>query len=93
MVTDLKVKKTFEVRNIGLSVFADILNLFNQRNVQIAYGFNTSTGDPYRYGDYDPQLLSNNNYKYIGWYDMLTRLDPRQFSSGRDIRLGLSIDW
>ncbi|MEJ2634036.1 MAG: TonB-dependent receptor [Calditrichia bacterium] len=93
MVTDLKIKKTFGVGNLGLSVFADILNIFNQRNVQIAYGFNTLTGKPFKYGDLDPQLISNSTYRYIGYYDMLTKLDPRQFASGRDIRLGLSINW
>ncbi len=92
-VVDLKFRKGFESLGVRWSIFADVFNVFDYRNVQIAYGFNTYTGKPFRYGDLDPQLISNHIYRYIGWYDMLTRLDPRQFAAGRHIKLGLQIDF
>ena len=71
----------------------DIFNVFNQKNVQIDYGFNTYTGKPYRYGDVDPQLTSLGGERYLNYYDILTRLDPRQFAAFRQIHLGLRLIW
>ncbi len=91
-VTDLKIVKTFTVMGTRIGVFTDIFNIFNQKNVQLSYGFNTYTGKPYRYGDIDPQLTSIGVSRLIGWYDMKTRLDPRQFAAFRQINIGLKID-
>lgn len=93
MMTDLKIKKTFSVSGIKLSLFVDIFNLFDQNNVQIAYGFNTLTGKPYKYGDVDPQLTSIDVYQYINWHRIYNIMDPRQFSPGRYVKFGLRIDW
>lgn len=93
IVTDLKIKKTFNISGIDFSVFADIFNLLNRRNVRTDYGFNTMTGKPYKYGDVDPQLTLIDVYQYINWHSMYAIMDPRQFSSGRQIKLGLRIDW
>lgn len=92
-VTDFKIQKTFRVFGLKMGLFSDIFNVFNQKNVQIRYGFNTYTGKPFRYGDIDPQLTSLHVKRLISWYDMLTRLDPRQFAAFRQINLGLRIDW
>ncbi len=93
MTIDLKFKKTFELVGLNMSVFLDVFNLFDQKNVQIAYGFNNLTGKPYRYGDVDPQLTLINTYQYINWHSMYNIMDPRQFSSGRHVKLGLSLDF
>jgi len=93
MITDLKLKKTFNVSGIDVSIFTDIFNLFNQKNVQIRYGFNTLTGKPYRYGDVDPQLTFIDKQQYISWHEMYKRMDPRQFTGGRYAKIGLKIDW
>ncbi len=91
--TDVKIRKGFEAIGVHWSIFADIFNIFDYKNVQLAYGFNTYTGKPYRFGDLDPQLISNHVYRYISWYEMLTRLDPRQFGAGRHIKIGMRIDF
>jgi len=91
--TDLKLSKSFRLMGLDLGVFADIFNIFNQKNVQIGYGFNTYTGKPYRYGDIDPQLTSIGGSRLIGWYDMYATLDPRQFAAGTQISLGLRVDF
>ena len=92
-VTDFKIQKTFNLWNLDLGLFMDIFNVFNQKNVQVDYGFNTYTGKPYRYGDVDPQLTSLGGERYLNYYDILTRLDPRQFAAFRQIHLGLRLIW
>lgn len=87
--TDLKMRKSFNFRGIQFSIFADIFNLFNRRSVQISYGFNPWTGEPYKYGDIDPE----GNKKYYDWYTVYRLMDPRRFSYGRHAKIGLSINW
>ncbi|HHE55666.1 MAG TPA: hypothetical protein ENL21_07780 [Caldithrix abyssi] len=86
--TDLKFKKYFQLGEKGpqLVFYIDIFNLFDQKNIQIAYGFNPWTGKPYRFGDvyFDTPLGYN-------WKEMRVLLDPRQFSTGRYAKLGISI--
>ncbi|UCE07454.1 MAG: hypothetical protein JSW07_05315, partial [bacterium] len=67
--------------------------LFNRKNVQIRYGFNTLTGKPYRYGDVDPQLTFIDVQQYISWHEMYKRMDHRQFGARRHVNIGLRIDW
>jgi outer membrane receptor protein involved in Fe transport len=87
--TDLKFEKGFNLGNgVRLAFTADVFNLFDQRNVQMSYGFNTWTGKPYKFGDV--QSPQNNFYDY---YTMLSIMDPRQFSTGRTTKLGIRIDF
>jgi len=86
--TDLKFEKLFNLWGVKLAITADVFNLFDQKNVQMSYGFNTWTGKPFRYGDVEkPQL---NFYDY---YTMISIMDPRQFSTGRTTKLGIRIDF
>ncbi|NIA09963.1 MAG: TonB-dependent receptor plug domain-containing protein [Nitrospiraceae bacterium] len=88
MTVDLKINKSFNVANLKLSVFADIFNALNLKNVQIAYGFNPWTGKPFKYGD-----KIQDTHQYYNWYTMYRLMDPRQFSTGRHANIGLRIDW
>ncbi len=92
-ITDLKLIKTFRIFSTRLGIFAELFNIFNHKNVQIRYGFNNYTGKPYVYGDVDPQLTTVGLSRLVSWYNMQTRLDPRQFASFRQIRLGMKIDF
>lgn len=87
--TDIKFEKGFNLgKGIKLAFTVDVFNVFDQKNIQIYYGFNTWTGKPYKYGDIEkPQ---NNFYDY---YTMYSIMDPRQFSTGRTTKLGLRIDF
>jgi len=87
-MTDLKISKGFTLFGINLTAELDVFNLFNQNNIQIAYGFNTATGKPYRYGDVQPATN-----QYYDWYTMYRLMDPRQFSTGRYVKLGLRLSW
>jgi outer membrane receptor protein involved in Fe transport len=88
--TDIKIKKSYNINGVKLSLFADIFNLFNQKNVQLGYsGFNTWTGKPYVYGDIDPQGFR----QYYDWYTIYRLMDPRLYSPGRYAKIGLRIDW
>jgi hypothetical protein len=91
-ITDIKMIKTFRILGTRLGIFAEFFNIFNQKNVQIGWGFNNYTGKPFVYGDIDPQLTTVGLSRLINWYNMQTRLDPRQFSSFRQIHLGMRID-
>ena len=86
--TDLKIEKGFNISGVRFALVADVFNLFDQKNVQMAYGFNTWTGKPFRYGDI--QKPQPNFYDY---YTMLSLMDPRQFSSGRTTKLGIRVDF
>ena len=87
--TDLKFEKGFNLGGgVRLAFFADVFNLFDQRNVQMSFGFNTWTGKPYHYGD-----VQNPQKNFYDYYTMLSILDPRQFSTGRTTKLGIRIDF
>ena len=84
----LKFEKGFNIGGIRLALTVDVFNLFDQRNVQMSFGFNTWTGKPYRYGD-----VENPQYNFYDYYTMQSMLDPRQFSEGRTTKLGIRIDF
>ena len=86
--TDLKMEKGFDIAGVKFAIVADVFNLFDEKNVQMAYGFNTWTGKPFRYGDI--QKPQPNFYDY---YTMLSMMDPRQFSNGRTTEFGIRVDF
>ncbi|MBD3226239.1 MAG: TonB-dependent receptor plug domain-containing protein [Caldithrix sp.] len=89
MTTDLKIRKTFDVyKDLKFVFYADIFNVFDQKNPQLAYGFNTWTGEPYKYGD-----IYQNTDQYYDYYVMYSLMDPRQYSLGRYAKFGVSINW
>lgn len=85
---DLKIGKMFNLANIQWTLFADVFNLLDERNNQIDYGFNSETGKPYIYGD-----LEEGTNKYYDYSRMVRLMDPRQFAQGRQIKLGMRLDW
>ncbi|MBU2447617.1 MAG: hypothetical protein KJ666_18860, partial [Bacteroidetes bacterium] len=86
--TDLRISKGFRLFGVRLALQIDVFNLFDQNNIQIGYGFNSATGKPFRYGDIQPATN-----QFYDWYTMFRLMDPRQFSTGRYIKVGLRIDW
>jgi len=82
--TDVKFDKSFNIGGIKWSLFMNIFNVFNQKNVQIGFGFNRWTGKPYKYGD----TVTNTN-EYWSWYDMYRLMTPQQFAPGRYIDFGI----
>lgn len=86
--TDLRISKGFKLFAVRLALQIDVFNLFDQNNIQIGYGFNTATGKPFGYGDIQP-----GTNQFYDWYTMFRLMDPRQFSTGRYIKVGLRIDW
>lgn len=86
--TDVKLDKSFTIGGIKYSLFMNIFNVFNQKNVQIGFGFNRWTGKPYKYGD-----SITNTAEYWKWYDMYRLMTPQQFSPGRYIDFGLRADF
>lgn len=85
---DVKFEKGFEFIGLRLAFTIDIFNLFDQRNIQIAYGFNTWTGKPFKYGD-----IQSPQRNFFDYYTMISYMDPRQFSTGRTTKLGIRIDF
>jgi outer membrane receptor protein involved in Fe transport len=86
--TDIKFIKSFNIGKIKLSLQIDAYNIFNQRNIQIAYGFNTYIGKPFRYGDIKPPTN-----QYYDWFEIYRLMDPRQFEPLRNVRIGFRIDF
>ncbi len=86
--TDVKLNKSFTVSGINYSLFMNIFNVFDQKNVQLGYGFNRWTGKPYKYGD-----TITNTPQYWNYYDMYRLMTPQQFSIGRYMDFGLRVNF
>lgn len=86
--TDIRFIKSFSLFGMRVSFVVDVFNLFDQKNAQIYYSFNTWTGKPFRYSDTVPPTN-----QYYDWYTMFRLMDPRQFSTGRTAKIGLRVDW
>jgi len=89
----LTIAKGFYIFDkINMSVTLDVINVLNRRNVislDPTYGgFNTLTGAPYVYGDYDPS--SNAVYS---WNKFDSQVPPTAFDAPRQILLGVKLDW
>lgn len=87
--TDLKIAKSTPIPGgLRLTFMLDIFNVFDVNNTQISYGFNTWTGEPYKYGDVQPGTKV-----FYDYYTMYRIMDPRQFSTGRYIKFGMKLDF
>lgn len=86
--TDIKFRKRFKIKDVDLALLIDVFNVFDQENVQIGYGFNVWTGNPFIFGD----TIDNTNRGY-NYRDMSVIRDPRQFSTGRYFKFGLTLNF
>ena len=86
--TDLKFRKGFDVAGFDMSLFVDVFNALDQKNVQIGYGFNVWTGNPFIYGD-----TINDTNRGFNYRDISVLRDPRQFSTGRYFKFGFAINF
>lgn len=84
----MKIEKGFNLGGVRLAITVDVFNLFDQKNLQMSYGFNAWTGKRLRYGD-----VQNPQDNFYDYYTMLSLMDPRQFSTGRTTKLGIRIDF
>jgi outer membrane receptor protein involved in Fe transport len=86
---DLSFKKYFRVKSVRLAAFAEITNLFNNKNSDI---INPLTGHAYEYGD--PVLDSwNNPLNPDPSPTTPFPFNPARYLSSRNIKLGVSISW
>lgn len=89
VTTDLRLRQAIGLPGRAqLAAFLDVFNVFDQNNVQTAFGFNPYTGLPYRYGD-----TVEGSARGFDYYDLYVLLDPRQFSVGRYAKFGLSVSF
>lgn len=75
---DLYIQKSFPLGPVTASIFADIRNVFNKRNVAYLY---SATGSPYDTGEQSNK--ATHDYMY----------DPTNFTQPRTIYLGINIDF
>lgn len=94
---NLSFNKGFSLfQSLSLNVSLDIINLLNRRNIDLsAGGFNSLTGAPYVYGDFDP---SNRNLVYAWGASAATRsfdsrVPPFVFGAPRQINFGVRVSW
>ncbi len=85
--TDVKFRKAFSIGGASAGLLFEVFNVFDQKNTQINFGFNPWTGEPYIFGD----VIQNTNQLY-NWHDSFRLMDPRQFSIGRHVQLGIEFD-
>jgi len=86
---DLKMEKGLNIGNLDIVLFTEISNLLDNQNVTHLWcGFNTWTGEPYKYGD------ANEAYRQIySWKQIYAMRNPYVFDPGRQIELGIRIKW
>ena len=86
---DLKMEKGFRIDNLDIILFTGVSNLLDNQNVTHLWcGFNTWTGEPYKYGD------ANEAYRQIySWKQIYAMRNPYVFDPGRQIELGVGIKW
>ncbi len=83
--TDLRFKKEWNVSGMHIGLNLDITNVFDRKNINTSYNFNTWTGKPYTYGD------RNNPFPYYyTWMEIMRLRDLRMFFPGRRIILGIN---
>jgi hypothetical protein len=80
---------------LNLTLTLDIANLLNRRNVDLnGGGFNSLTGRPTVFGDYDPYTRLMYSWAGVGGEESFdARVPPFIFRSPRQISLGLKINW
>jgi outer membrane receptor protein involved in Fe transport len=79
--TDMRIEKSFRVLGSAITVFADVYNLFNRRNVQAVSPW---TGEPYKYGD-----VTGGQQDINSWSRAYAIMGPNWYSPPREILLGL----
>ncbi|MFN0158203.1 MAG: TonB-dependent receptor plug domain-containing protein, partial [Bacteroidota bacterium] len=89
--TNISMYKGINVlEKLNLTLTLDITNLFDRRNIDLnAGGFNSFTGRPILFGDYNPQS-SNNLYS---WRSFGALVPPFIFGSPRQIAFGVRVNW
>ena len=85
--TDIRIEKGFALGRFNASIGLDIDNIFNNYNVT-SYGFNTWTGEPYKYGD-----TIEDSDKLYEYFDMNYLLRPDRFGEGRHTQLIMEVSW
>lgn len=81
---DLKINKDFYIGPVYLSLYTEILNLFDKRDIGQV---NPVTGEPYKFGDY----IDLGEQKILNWWEIQQFLDPTYSGRGRRINLGLKL--
>ena len=83
---DLRVKKRFKVGGFNYTLFSEVRNVFDRRNVVSVYA---NTGRP---GDdgYTLESFSGRSEEFIRLRRLLS-LDPQQYAPPREIRMGFEI--
>ncbi len=90
---DMKFNKDFGIagtRKDQLSLFVEVDNLFNRRNVLNVY---TNTGRPDNDGEILGTSVALSNPDVISYYNRLYDHDPQNFAPPRTIRLGLDLSF
>ncbi len=85
--TDVKFRKYFDVVGTRLAFMLEVFNIFDAENANVCCGFNNWTGRPFVYGD-----VQGNTNEMHDWWDMYYNMNPRQFSNGRRVQVGLQLD-
>jgi len=89
---DLHADKGLSVFGLDYTLFVEVLNLLDRRNPNRAY-LNPATGEPYRFGDTTVQTLDDPDFRLYTWEEMQGLLNPLRAGPGRQIFLGLRLEW
>ena len=93
---NLSMFKGFKVVDkLNLVLTLDVINLLNRRNVDLnGGGFNSLTGAPTVYGDYNPTNRIVYSWGgYAGEQGFDARVPPFIFRSPRQVSLGMKVSW
>jgi len=89
---DLRADKGFSLFGLDSMLFVEVLNLLNRRNPTQAF-LNPATGKPYRFGDTTVRTLDDPDFRLFTWEEIQGLLNPLRVGPGRQIYIGLRVNW
>ncbi len=93
---NLSLFKGFKIAGqLNIVLTCDVINLFNRRNVDLSGGgFNSLTGAPIVYGDYNPSNRVVYSWGgFAGEQGFDARVPPFIFRTPRQVSLGMKVTW
>lgn len=89
---DLRAEKGFNISRSEYMLFIEVLNLLGRRNPNQAF-LNPATGKPYRFGDTTVRNLDDPDFRIFTWEEIRGLLNPLRVGPGRQVYLGLRVNW
>lgn len=89
---DMRFEKKFTFLAFDYTIFMELINLFDRRNINQAY-INPATGKPYKFGDTTVLTLDDPDYRIFTWEEIQSYLNPLRVGPPRQVYFGFKLNW